>query len=55
MNDHEKACQIAKDALEKAEKELPADEDDETCRDALSIVSLLRENVEMWRSEAEDN
>jgi 14-3-3 protein epsilon len=55
MNDHEKACQIAKDALEKAEKELPADEDDETCRDALSIVSLLRENLEMWRSEADDN
>jgi 14-3-3 protein epsilon len=55
MNDHEKACEIAKETLDNAAKELPADEEDENCRDAMSIVNLLRENLEMWRSEAEEN
>lgn len=55
MNDHEKACQIAKETLDKAEKEIPADEDDEAFRDAISIINLLRENLEMWKNEGEDN
>jgi 14-3-3 protein epsilon len=55
MNDHEKACSIAKDTLDRAEKEIPADEDDENFRDAISIINLLRENLEMWRSEGEEN
>jgi 14-3-3 protein epsilon len=54
-NDHEKACQIAKDILERAEKDLPADEDDDNYRDAISIINLLKENLEMWKIEAEDN
>ena len=55
MGDHEKACQIAKETLDRAEKELPADDEDEAFRDAISIVNLLRENLEMWRNEAEEN
>jgi 14-3-3 protein epsilon len=55
MNDHEKACITAKNTLDKAEKELPSDEDDEEYRDAISIVNLLKENLEMWKIEADDN
>jgi 14-3-3 protein epsilon len=54
MNDHETACSVAKETLEKAEKELPQDEDDENFRDAVSIINLLRENLEMWKVEAEE-
>lgn len=56
MNDHETACKIAKETLDLANKELPnIDEEDETHRDALSIINLLRENLEMWRIEAEES
>jgi 14-3-3 protein epsilon len=55
MNDHETACKIAKDTLDFANKELPnIDEEDETHRDAMSIINLLRENLEMWKIEAEE-
>jgi 14-3-3 protein epsilon len=55
INDHEIACKIAKDTLDLAQKELPnLDEEDETHRDAMSIINLLRENLEMWKSEAEE-
>ena len=55
MNDHETACRIAKDALDLANKELPNDDvEDENNRDALSIINLLRENLEMWKIEAEE-
>lgn len=55
MNDHETACKIAKDTLDLANKELPnIDEEDETHRDAMSIINLLRENLEMWKIEADE-
>ena len=55
MNDHETACKIAKDTLDLANKELPnEDVEDENNRDALSIINLLRENLEMWKLEAEE-
>jgi len=56
LNDHEQACRIAKDTLDVANKELPRmeEEDNDECRDALSIINLLRENLEMWKIEAED-
>ncbi len=54
MNDHERACAVAKETLEKAEEKLPSDEDDENYRDAVSIINLLRENLEMWKIEAEE-
>ena len=54
-NDHETACKIASEAIEKADKELPnIDEDAEENRDTVSIVNLLKENLEMWKSEADE-
>ena len=55
MNDHDTAIKVANDALSKAEKDLVnIDEDAEENRDTVSIVNLLRENLEMWKSEKED-
>jgi 14-3-3 protein epsilon len=55
LNDHETACKIAQETLDLAGKELPnIDEEDETHRDAMSIINLLRENLEMWKIEAEE-
>jgi hypothetical protein len=53
-NDHATACKTAKEILDKSESSLPADEDDENYRDAISIINLLRENLEMWKIEAEE-
>ena len=54
-NDHDTACKIAQEAIDKADKELPnIDEDAEENRDTVSIVNLLKENLEMWKSETED-
>ena len=58
MGDHEKACNIAKDVLEVANKEMANiddPEEDESHRDALSIINLLRENLDMWKMEAEES
>ena len=55
MNDHETACKIADEALTNANKDLPnIDEDADENRDTVSIVNLLKENLEMWKSENED-
>ena len=56
MNDHEQACNIAKVTLDNANKELPqnVDEDDEQYRDAMSIINLLKENLEMWKIEGDE-
>jgi len=55
MNDHSKAIDIASQALDKANKELPnIDEDADDNRDTVSIVNLLKENLDMWKSEEED-
>ena len=55
-NNHELACQIAKSTLDAANKELPqnVDEEDEQYRDAISIINLLKENLEMWKIEGEE-
>jgi 14-3-3 protein epsilon len=54
-NDHETACKIASEAIDKADKELPnIDEDAEENRDTVSIVNLLKENLEMWKSETDE-
>ena len=58
MGDHEKACTIAKDVLDVANKEMSNVEDpeeNENHRDALSIINLLRENLDMWKMEAEES
>jgi len=56
MNDHKKAIEIAKVAVEKADKELPnIDEDADENRDTVSIYNLLKENLDMWVNEEEGN
>jgi hypothetical protein len=55
MNDHQQAIKIAKNTLDSVNSELSnLDEDDESNRDAVSIINLLRENLEMWKIEAEE-
>ena len=55
MNDHQKAIEIASQSLDKANKELPnIDEDADDNRDTVSIVNLLKENLDMWKSEEDD-
>ena len=54
--DHEKACKIAEDAINNADKELPnIDEDAEENKDTVSIVNLLKENLDMWKNEGEED
>lgn len=56
MNDHETAIKIAEEASDKANKEIPnIDEDADENRDSISIVNLLKENLDMWKSETEEN
>ena len=52
FNNKETACQIAKETLDLARKELVnVDEDDEEHKDAFSIINLLQENLNMWKNE----
>lgn len=54
FNDHAKACEIAKETLDLAKKELSGvDEDDEEYKDAYSIINLLQENLSMWTPDAD--
>ena len=54
LGNQEVACQIAKDTLDLAKKELSGlDEDDDEHKDAFSIINLLQENLNMWTVEAE--
>jgi 14-3-3 protein epsilon len=57
MNDQKAACSIAKETLDSAGADLANidEENDETARDAMSIINLLRENLEMWKIEEEEN
>jgi len=54
LNDHSKACEIAKTTLDAASPELENADTDENA-DSISILNLLRENLEMWKIEAEEN
>ena len=55
LNDHETACKIAKNTLDAADKELNVNDENDENQDAISIINLLRENLEMWKIEAEDD
>ena len=54
MNNHKKAVELGEksltDALEKID-----DVDEETFRDAKSIIELLKENLSLWKEEEGDN
>jgi 14-3-3 protein epsilon len=55
FNNQTTACQIAKETLDLAKKELAnVDEDDEDHKDAFSIINLLQENLNMWTLETEN-
>jgi len=55
LEDHKKACQIAKETLDAVAPLLENADDNEDLADSVSIVNLLKENLEMWSTENEDN
>jgi len=54
INDHKKACQLGENALTEALEKID-DVDEETFRDAKSIIELLKENLSLWKEEEGDN
>ena len=54
MNDHKKACELGETALSDALEKID-DVDEETFRDAKSIIELLKENLSLWKEEEGDN
>ena len=54
MNNHKQACELGERALTEALEKID-DVDEETFRDAKSIIELLKENLSLWKEEAEDN
>ena len=52
MNDHKKACELGENALQQALEKID-DCDEETFRDAKSIIELLKENLSLWKEEEE--
>ena len=50
MNDHKKACELGEKALSDALEKID-DVDEETFRDAKSIIELLKENLSLWKEE----
>ena len=54
MNDHKKACELGEAALSEALEKID-DVDEETFRDAKSIIELLKENLSLWKEEDQDH
>ena len=54
MNDHKKACELGEKALSEALEKID-DVDEETFRDAKSIIELLKENLSLWKEEDGEN
>jgi len=54
MNDHKKACELGESALQSALEKID-DCDEETFRDAKSIIELLKENLSLWKEEDDDD
>ena len=54
MNDHKKACELGEMALTDSLEKID-DVDEETFRDAKSIIELLKENLSLWKEEEGDN
>ena len=54
MSNHPKACELGEKALQEALDKI--DEcDEETFRDAKSIIELLKENLSLWKEEEDQN
>ena len=54
MNNHTQACELGEKALSDALEKID-DVDEETFRDAKSIIELLKENLSLWKEEEEQN
>jgi hypothetical protein len=54
MNNHKQACELGEAALSDALEKID-DVDEETFRDAKSIIELLKENLSLWKEEDEQN
>ena len=54
MQDNKSACQLAETALQEAMNKID-EVDEETFRDAKSIIELLKENLTLWKEEEGDN
>jgi hypothetical protein len=54
MNNHKMACELGEQALTQALEKID-DVDEETFRDAKSIIELLKENLSLWKEEEEQN
>ena len=54
MNNHKSACELGEQALSEALEKID-DVDEETFRDAKSIIELLKENLSLWKEEEEQN
>ena len=54
MQDSKLACQLAENALQDAMNKID-EVDEETFRDAKSIIELLKENLTLWKEEEGDN
>ena len=52
MSDHKKAIELGEQALSDALEKID-DVDEETFRDAKSIIELLKENLSLWKEEQE--
>ncbi len=54
MNNHGEACKLGENALTSALEKID-DVDEETFRDAKSIIELLKENLSLWKEEEGEN
>ncbi len=54
MSNHKKACELGESALTDALERID-DVDEETFRDAKSIIELLKENLSLWKEEEAEN
>ena len=54
MNQHKQACELGEVALSDALEKID-DVDEETFRDAKSIIELLKENLSLWKEEEDQN
>jgi hypothetical protein len=54
MSNHKVACDLGENALSNALEKID-DVDEETFRDAKSIIELLKENLSLWKEEEEQN
>jgi hypothetical protein len=52
-NDSKKACELAQEALDGAKADIESMDNDDA-RDAISIVELLKENLDLWKEDEGD-